>query len=191
MRISSPNCPAKAARIAARDYWRNRNIPQVRIAGFVRSRNKRIAVTARPGARLMLSRRLVSLLPSRPIRWKRQHVRRSRFATIRAIPARHFGVRDQADGNGFGGQAKGTTSAHEEFSQVSRGNADIALAIHDHETRCCALIDGVPIGSMGHADVRAARDVIANSIAPHLPRAFFAARALGFDRAAGACLCAA
>ena len=182
MRISSPNVRPKrralrratTGAIAMSPRYESPELSEAEINASPSLRDRRIAVF---------------LL--RPIRWKRQHVRRSRFAAIRAIPARHFGVRDQADGNGFGGQAKGTTSAHEEFSQVSRGNADIALAIHDHETRCCALIDGVPIGSMGHGDVRAARDVIANSIAPHLPRAFFAARALGFDRAAGACLCAA
>lgn len=128
----------------------------------------------------------ISPSPVRLINRKRQDIGGAPLAAIHAIPPSDFGVRDQADGDGFGGQAERAASAGDEFCQISDGNADIALAIQDHVSRCRAPIERVRPTSVCRARCRTLRDVIATSIARHLPRAFFAARPLGFERAAGA-----
>ena len=178
MRISSPNVRPKAARIAPRDGWSDRNVSEKR------SRGCRGQEPVTKSAWLLALRFFL-------IGRKRQNIRRAFLAAVRAIPARNFGVRDEANGDGFGGQAKHTAGAREEFSEVLDGNADIALAIHDHESRCCGRVVRIPAEPICRAGFRASRDVIANPIARYLPRAFFAERALGLERAAGACLCAA
>jgi len=115
---------AEAASVAAGDDGGDGDIAEIGVASPSQGR-------FRSGFRLAVSR-TTGPIALGSIGWKGQYIRGPFLAPVSKVPAGHFSVVNQADGESASRNVKTEESAVEKLVEFSNRNTNAALAIEDH-----------------------------------------------------------